>query len=93
MAMMLLYTRRSLQERTQLGCVVSSAVLEVVARDKTGSAAVAADDLGLPPAVVLQAQDGEDVAFAEGEFFGDGGLVHVHCAGWEGGLVGGLCWW
>jgi hypothetical protein len=28
----------------------------------------------------LQAQDSEDVAFAEGQFFGDGGLVHVHSA-------------
>ena len=67
----------------------SSAVLEVVAGDKTRSAAVAADDLGLPPAVVLQAQDSEDVALAEGEFFGDGGLVHVHCAGCGGESVGG----
>ena len=67
----------------------SSAVLQVVAGDKTWSAAVAADDLGLPPAIVLQAQDGEDVAFAEGEFFRDGGLVHVHCAGCRGELVGG----
>ena len=82
---MLLYTRpnkvaRRTREPTQLGCADSSAVLKVIARDKTRSSAVAANDFGFPPAVVLQAQDGEDVAFAEGEFFGDGGLVHVHSA-------------
>ena len=60
---------------------VSSAVLQVVAGDETWSAAVATDDFGFPPPVVLQAQHGEDVAFAERQFFGDGGLVHVHCAG------------
>lgn len=50
-------------ERSWDAC--SSAILQVVARDETWSAAVAADDLGLPPAVVLQSQDSEDVAFAE----------------------------
>ena len=78
-----------LQEDERNWDAPSSAVLQVVAGDKAGSAAVTADDLGLPPAVVLQAQDGEDVAFAEGEFFGDGGLVHVHCAGCGGESVSG----
>ena len=50
-------------ERSWDAC--SSAILQVVARDETWSAAVAADDFGLPPAVVLQTQDSEDVAFAE----------------------------
>jgi hypothetical protein len=56
------------------------AVLEVITRHETRSSTVPAHNLRLPPPVVLQAQDSEDVAFTEGQFFGDGGLVHVHSA-------------
>lgn len=44
--------------------VPRSAVLQIIARNKTRSAALA-HNLSLPPAVVLQAQDREDIAFAE----------------------------
>lgn len=58
-----------------------SAVLQVVARHKTRPSTVSADDLRLPPAVVLQAQNSEDVTFAKGQLFRDCGLVHVHGTG------------
>lgn len=51
--------------------------LQVVARDQP-ALAVASVHLGLPPPVVLVAEDREDVALVESELFGDGCLVHVH---------------
>jgi len=55
-------------------------VLEVVARHQPNRAILAAY-LSLPPAVVLVTRDGEDVAFGESKFLGDGSLVHVTCTG------------
>lgn len=51
--------------------------LQVVARDQPALAA-APVHLGLPPPVVLVAEDREDVALVEPELLGDGCLVHVH---------------
>jgi hypothetical protein len=42
-----------------------SAILEVVTRYKTRSSTVPANNLRFPPAVILQAQDSEDVSLAE----------------------------
>jgi hypothetical protein len=56
-----------------------SAWLKVVAWDQPG-ATVATVDLGLPPAVVLVAEDGEVVALGEAELFGDDCLIHVQRA-------------
>jgi hypothetical protein len=60
----------------------SSAVFQIIARDETGSATIATNDLSLPPPVVLQTQDSENVAFAERKLFRNSGLVHVHGASW-----------
>jgi hypothetical protein len=68
----------SLENRTQR--TSQSAILQIIARHKPRPPTITSHNLRLPPPVVLQAQHGEDVAFAERQFFRDGGLVHVHCA-------------
>lgn len=55
----------------------SLAVLEIVRGHET-SPAVFTHYLCLPPAVVLEAEDGENIALCEGEFFGDLCGVQVH---------------
>lgn len=37
-------------------------------------------DLGFPPSIVLQANDGQDIALCEAEFLGDGSTVAVQGA-------------
>jgi len=54
-------------------------LLQIIARHKSASVALTRE-LRLPPAIVLEPQDGEDVALAEAELFGDRGLVQVHGA-------------
>lgn len=35
-------------------------------------------DFGLPPSIILESNDREDIALGEAQFFGDGGRVAVH---------------
>ena len=53
--------------------------LEIITRDQTSPARLSRD-LCLPPPVVLQPQDGQDVALGETELLGNGGAVQVHCS-------------
>ena len=53
-----------------------SAGLEIVTGDQPNPA-ISAVDLGLPPAVVLVPEDGEDVALREAELLRDGCRIHV----------------
>lgn len=57
----------------------ASTILQIIRRHKP-TTAIFPNDLGLPPPIVLQAEDGEDVAFREGEFLGDLRVVEVHGA-------------
>jgi len=57
----------------------SSARLKVVAGDQPSLPATSLSGC-LPPAIVLVANHGEDVAFGEAELFRNGGLIHVEGA-------------
>lgn len=56
--------------------------LQVVARDQPGLA-VGAVYFGLPPPIVLVAENGQYIPLIESELLGDGCLVHIHGACWR----------
>lgn len=60
--------------------------LEVVARDQP-VLAVGPVYFGLPPPIVLVAENGKYVPLVESEFLGDRCLIHVHGACWRGDVV------
>lgn len=60
--------------------------LQVVARHQAGVTA-GVGDFGFPPSIVLEADNGKDIALGEAELLGDGGSVAVHCASCEVKLV------
>lgn len=53
--------------------------LQIVARNETRMAA-GVGDFGFPPSIILEADDGQDVALRESKFLGDCGSVAVHGA-------------
>lgn len=60
--------------------------LEVVAWDQP-VLAVGPVYFGLPPPIVLVAENGKYVPLVESEFLGDGCLIHVHGACWRRDVV------
>jgi hypothetical protein len=60
---------------------ISSGSNQIVARNKPSSA-VLAGHLGLPPSIILQSQDRQDISLRERQFFRNSCLVHVHCSGY-----------
>lgn len=51
--------------------------LQIVAWHET-RVATGIGDFGFPPPVILQADNGKDIALAKAELFGNGGIVGVH---------------
>lgn len=51
--------------------------LQIVAWHET-RVATSIGDFGFPPPVILQADNGKDIALAKAELFGNGGIVGVH---------------
>ena len=76
--------RKSITVRTKVRRVVAGREingvlddLQIIAWHET-RVATAVGDFGLPPPVILQADNRKDIALAKAELFGDGGIVGVH---------------